>query len=72
MPESREGEGPALARVLGLWDATCVVIGAVVGVGIFFTPKDVARLSTPRPLQGGFNSRPWAPGEAFFPWASTA
>ena len=45
MPESRDVSGPALARVLGLWDATCVVIGAVIGVGIFFTPKDVARLS---------------------------
>ena len=29
-------------RSLGLWDATCVVIGAIIGVGIFFTPKDVA------------------------------
>ena len=29
-------------RVLGLWDAICVVVGAVIGVGIFFAPKDVA------------------------------
>jgi APA family basic amino acid/polyamine antiporter len=29
-------------RVLGLWDATCVVIGAIIGVGIFFAPRDVA------------------------------
>jgi APA family basic amino acid/polyamine antiporter len=37
--------GPALPRVLGLWDATCVVVGAIVGVGIFFNPKDVAALA---------------------------
>jgi APA family basic amino acid/polyamine antiporter len=31
--------------VLGLVDATCVVIGAIIGVGIFFTPTSVARLT---------------------------
>ena len=36
---------PALPRVLGLWDATCVVVGAIIGVGIFFTPRDVARVT---------------------------
>jgi len=35
----------ALPRVLGLWDATCVVVGAIVGVGIFFNPRDVALIS---------------------------
>ena len=41
-----------LRRVLGLWDATCVVIGAIIGVGIFFSPRDVARIagSTPAAL----------------------
>jgi basic amino acid/polyamine antiporter, APA family len=34
-----------LPRVLGLWDATCVVIGAIIGVGIFFTPRDVANVT---------------------------
>ena len=34
-----------LPRVLGLWDATCVVVGAIIGVGIFFTPKDVAHVT---------------------------
>jgi APA family basic amino acid/polyamine antiporter len=29
-------------RVLGLWDATCIVIGAIIGVGIFFVPRGVA------------------------------
>ena len=31
-----------LRRVLGLFDATCVVVGAIIGVGIFFTPGRVA------------------------------
>ena len=39
-PESADAEFP---RVLGVWDATCVVVGAVIGVGIFFAPKDVAQ-----------------------------
>src|SRR5262245_38964926 len=34
-----------LQRVLGLWDATCVVVGAIIGVGIFFNPRDVARVT---------------------------
>lgn len=36
--------GGELKRVLGPFDATCVVVGAIVGVGIFFTPKKVASL----------------------------
>jgi APA family basic amino acid/polyamine antiporter len=38
------------ARVLGPVDATCVVIGAVIGVGIFFTPTEVARTAGSAPL----------------------
>src|SRR5262245_31393570 len=34
-----------LSRVLGLWDATCVVVGAIIGVGIFFNPRDVAQVT---------------------------
>jgi APA family basic amino acid/polyamine antiporter len=34
-----------LKRVLGMWDATCVVIGAIIGVGIFFNPRDVANVT---------------------------
>lgn len=34
------------ARVLGFFDATCIVIGAIVGVGIFFNPSGVAKLTT--------------------------
>jgi len=32
-------------RVLGLFDATCIVIGAIIGVGIFISPSGVARLT---------------------------
>lgn len=32
------------ARTLGSFDTTCVVVGAIVGVGIFFTPSRVASL----------------------------
>lgn len=35
----------ALRRELGRWDATAVVVGAIVGVGIFFTPSRVAALT---------------------------
>ena len=36
---------PELKRVLGPVDATCVVVGAIIGVGIFFTPGRVASLA---------------------------
>src|SRR5262245_17554834 len=36
---------PELGRVLGPFDAGCIVIGAVIGVGIFFTPSNVAYLA---------------------------
>ncbi len=35
----------SLRRVLGPFDATCVVVGAIIGVGIFFTPSRVAQLA---------------------------
>src|SRR4029079_3045387 len=38
----RDVRATELPKVLGLWDATCVVVGAIIGVGIFFTPRDVA------------------------------
>ena len=39
-------QSPAeLRRVLGPFSATCIVIGAIVGVGIFFNPGQVARLA---------------------------
>lgn len=35
----------APARVLGTFDATCIVVGAIIGVGIFFNPSRVAALT---------------------------
>lgn len=34
-----------LRRVLGPFDATCIVVGAIIGVGIFYTPSSVASLA---------------------------
>lgn len=44
-PVAGPPDGPALSRVLSLWDAVCVVVGAIIGVGIFFNPRDVALIS---------------------------
>ena len=57
MPESSDtSEGrsvmsaaPRLARRLGLFDATMIVMGGIVGSGIFINPYVVARqVHTPR------------------------
>jgi basic amino acid/polyamine antiporter, APA family len=41
----RESGAPAgFRRELGLWDATVVVAGAILGVGIFVNPSNVARI----------------------------
>jgi amino acid transporter len=34
--------GPALLQVLGLWDSVALLIGVVIGVGIFRVPSEVA------------------------------
>ncbi|MSP54178.1 MAG: amino acid permease [Myxococcales bacterium] len=44
VPALRSGMS-TLRRELGLFDTTAVVIGAIIGVGIFFTPSTVARLA---------------------------
>jgi len=46
--------------VLGLFDASCVVIGAIIGVGIFFTPSTVASLTH----SGSLAMLAWALGGA--------
>ena len=45
--ETTEKHDPeaGLRRVMGPFGATCVVIGAIIGVGIFFTPSEVAKLA---------------------------
>ncbi|HET6349204.1 MAG TPA: amino acid permease, partial [Candidatus Krumholzibacteria bacterium] len=41
--ENASGDG--LRRVMGPVSATSIVIGAIIGVGIFFTPTNVARIA---------------------------
>jgi APA family basic amino acid/polyamine antiporter len=41
---------PAPARVLGPLSATSIVIGAIIGVGIFFNPSSMAKLTQSGPL----------------------
>ena len=36
------GDDGGLRRVLGPLSTTCIVVGAIIGVGIFFTPSEVA------------------------------
>lgn len=40
-----KANSPGLLQALGPLDATCVVVGAIIGVGIFFTPSRVADLA---------------------------
>ncbi|MCX5689472.1 MAG: amino acid permease [Planctomycetota bacterium] len=42
---SDAGDPTQPKRSLGTFDATCIVIGAIIGVGIFFTPSKVAALT---------------------------
>ncbi len=37
------GQKPGLLKVLGLWDSVALIIGIVIGVGIFRVPAEVAR-----------------------------
>src|SRR5215813_14219656 len=45
LSQTTQDGSAAPARVLGPVDAMCVVIGAIVGVGIFFTPSTTAGLT---------------------------
>jgi basic amino acid/polyamine antiporter, APA family len=45
VPAPHTAPGAAPARILGPIDATSIVIGAIVGVGIFFTPARMAGLT---------------------------
>ena len=49
------GDGPGLARRLGLFDATMIVMGGIVGAGIFMNPYVVARqLHSPALIVGAW------------------
>ena len=55
------GEAPGgFRRELGFWDATVVVAGAIIGVGIFVNPSNVARI-LPQP---GWMLAAWMAGGA--------
>ena len=66
-------DSPAMARRLGLFDATMIVMGGIIGTGIFIDPSVVARqLSSPFLILGV-----WAAGGlialvAAFIWAELA
>jgi basic amino acid/polyamine antiporter, APA family len=50
-----DADGPQLARRLGLFDATMIVMGGIVGSGIFVTPYVVARqVTTPALIVGAW------------------
>ena len=54
-PASTETAAPQLARRLGLFDATMIVMGGIVGSGIFVTPYVVARqVHTPALIVGAW------------------
>ncbi|HLG19609.1 MAG TPA: amino acid permease [Bdellovibrionota bacterium] len=38
-----EAVRPELRRVLGLWDSVAVIVGIIIGSGIFFTPTSIAK-----------------------------
>src|SRR6516165_12793083 len=40
----KASDAPTLSRALGLFDITMLVMGSVIGVGIFVVPHDVAQL----------------------------
>lgn len=42
IPSGKPGKQGALRQVLGPFSATCIVVGAIIGIGIFFTPQNVA------------------------------
>src|SRR5918997_6589272 len=55
MPEQNEAKTPRLARRLGLFDATMIVMGGIVGSGIFSNPCVVARqVHTPALILGAW------------------
>ncbi|HEU0302063.1 MAG TPA: amino acid permease [Longimicrobium sp.] len=54
-PSSADPAAPQLARRLGLFDATMIVMGGIVGSGIFVTPSVVARqVHTPALIVGAW------------------
>src|SRR4029078_2859854 len=54
-PSASAREAPRLARQLGLFDATMIVMGGIIGAGIFMNPYVVARqVHTPLLILGAW------------------
>jgi hypothetical protein len=53
------GAGPLLARRLGRFDVTMLVMGTVIGIGIFAAPHTVAVLVPSPALVLGAWLKPW-------------
>ena len=50
-----DGSSAGLARRLGLFDATMLVMGGIIGAGIFVNPAEVARIvTTPELIVGAW------------------
>ncbi len=55
MSTAPQDSRPALRRRLGLFDATMLVMGGIIGSGIFLNPAEVARhVSTPGLIVGAW------------------
>jgi basic amino acid/polyamine antiporter, APA family len=53
--DAEQGSGPKLARRIGLFDATMLVMGGIIGSGIFMNPHVVAELvHTPSKILGAW------------------
>jgi APA family basic amino acid/polyamine antiporter len=45
LSERPSGQQSELKRALGLWDCILLVVGAIIGSGIFLTPSNIARIT---------------------------
>ena len=41
--DTKQTSHPADVKLLGLWDAVSIIVGIIIGVGIFATPPDIFR-----------------------------
>jgi APA family basic amino acid/polyamine antiporter len=73
MPQSTENSNPTLARRLGLFDATMIVMGGIIGSGIFMNPQVVAKeVHTPFLILGAWTIGGLFALAAAFIWAELA
>lgn len=73
MSQSIENNNPTLARRLGLFDATMIVMGGIIGSGIFMNPQVVAlEVQTPFLILGAWTIGGLFALAAAFIWAELA